>query len=111
FDAQISAFALAGSQEIMQDHIFHKHNGLPVGRYWETQGDNNGTPIVGWPNSPNVNATVDLILASMMAEPLPAPGSFNHHSIIIDPKLTRVGIGLVIDNAKGLLYLTNDFSP
>jgi hypothetical protein len=111
FDPQVNDFALAGSQELMKDHIFHKHDRDAGNPYWETQGDNNGWPIVGWPNSPNVNATIDQILASMMAEPLPAKGSFNHHSIIIDPKHTSVGVGLVVDSANGKLYLTNDFTP
>jgi hypothetical protein len=46
-----------------------------------------------------------------MAEPLPPAGQFNHHSIIIDPKHTTVGVGLVIDVERGVLYLTNDFNP
>jgi uncharacterized protein YkwD len=110
-DLQMNDFALAGSQELMRDHIAHKHFKDSGSPFWETQGYQNGTPIVGWPNNPKVNATIDQILASMMAEPLPPPGLFNHHSIIIDPRHTKVGVGLVIDGANGLLYLTNDFTP
>lgn len=118
FDTGMDSFAWAGSQELMQDHVWHKHNTdayVPydgkTGKYWECQGYNYGVPIVGWPNSYNFNATVDQILAQMMAEPLPPAGKYNHHSIIIDPKHTRVGVGLVVDSNKGLLYLTNDFNP
>jgi uncharacterized protein YkwD len=112
-DATIGAFAYAGSQELMQDHKYHKHDTDAGSPYWECQGDNNGWPIVGWPNSPNLNATVDQVLASMMAEPLPPPANpgYNHHSIIIDPKHTKVGVGLVVDYKNGVLYLTNDFNP
>jgi uncharacterized protein YkwD len=109
-DAQLNNFALVGSQELMRDHIPHKHfrdSGLAGS---ETQGDPNGWPIVGWPSAPNVNATIDQILAAMMAEPLPPPGGLNHHSIIIDPALVNVGVGLVVDGANGKLYFTNDFT-
>jgi hypothetical protein len=115
-DPQVSDFALAGSQELMVDHVFHKHDidngdGQGHGRYWEIQGANNGRPIVGWPSAPSVNATVDRILADMMAEPFaPPPGTYNHHSIVIDPGHTVVGVGLVIDGVNGTLYLTNDFN-
>jgi hypothetical protein len=116
-DPQVSDFALAGSQELMVDHVFHKHDidngpGGGLGRYWEIQGSNFGRPIVGWPNAPSVNGTIDQVLADLMAEPFPPPpGTYNHHSIIIDPGHTVVGVGLVIDNAHGTLYLTNDFNP
>jgi len=48
-----------------------------------------------------------------MAEPYPPPPNpgYNHHSILIDPKLTSLGVGLVIDSAKGRLYFTADFTP
>jgi hypothetical protein len=119
-DTGMNIFAVAGSTELSRDHKPHKHNTdayVPydgkTGKYWEVQGDAKGWPIVGWPNSPNLDATVDNILASMMAEPLPPPNppGFNHHSIIIDRRHTKVGIGLIVDANKGLLYLTNDFNP
>jgi hypothetical protein len=46
----------------------------------------------------------------MMAEPIPAAGNFNHHSIIIDPSHTKLGVGLVVDSIHGKLYFTNDFN-
>jgi hypothetical protein len=112
-DSKLHTFAVAASQELMQDHVAHKyftdHPGTAGG---ECQGNWNGHPIVGWPKA-NVEATIDQILASMMSEPLPPPNppGYNHHSIIIDQKYTKLGVGLVVDKAAGKLYFTIDFAP
>jgi hypothetical protein len=110
-------FALAGSLQLMKDHKPHQHDidngpGGRLGKYWETQGFQFGTPIVGWPNAPDVDATVNQILASMMAEPFPPPNppGYNHHSIILDRNHITLGVGLVIDGVNGTLFLTNDFN-
>ncbi len=51
------------------------------------------------------SASIDAILASMYAE---GPGG-GHHDNMVDPKSTRLGVGLVV--AGGSLSFTNDFSP
>jgi hypothetical protein len=110
-DPKISDFALEGSKQLSMDHVYHKHNNF---RYWETQGYNYGTPIPGWPNSPNVSSAIDTILDAMWKEPASPPGTspnaYNHHDIMASPLFKRVGVGLFIDEANGTLYLTNDFS-
>lgn len=118
-DPQLTQFAHDGSVQLSKDHKPHQHfkdNPQGFGSHGEIQGSQNGWPIVGWPNKPDVKATIDQILASMMAEPYPPPpnanGSpgYNHHSIIIDPNYTKLGVGLFVDKVKGLLYFTNDFN-
>jgi hypothetical protein len=117
-DPTISAFALDGSKQLSVDHIYHAHNART---YWETQGYKFGTPIPGWPDSPDVRSAIDTILSSMWKEapspPGTSPNDYNHHDIMASPLFTKVGVGLVIDvtgdavgGAPGTLYLTNDFS-
>ena len=110
-DAQLSQFALVGSMQLEQTSVAHGHfmDAANSGALWNegfchTAGENQAP---GW-SAANVNATIDDVLAQMMAEGPGAPGKPNHHDNIIDPQFTRVGIGLVIDVGK--LWLTNDFS-
>jgi uncharacterized protein YkwD len=110
-DAQLMQFALDGSQALHDSGIPHQHfmDASASGALWtsgfcRTAGENQAP---GW-SATNENATIDQILAQMMAEGPAPPGKSNHHDNIIDPQFTRVGIGLLIDAGK--LWLTNDFS-
>ena len=53
----------------------------------------------------NEQRQIDQILASMMAEG-PSGG---HYGNLMNPKMTRLGVGL-IEDGEGKLYFTNDFS-
>lgn len=110
-DAKLSEFAHRGSLQLMRDHLPHGHfadagragtlfgAGGFRGAAAENQGDPNGwTPM-------KVDAAIDAILRAMIAE---GPGG-GHYDNIMNPRLKRVGIGLVL-NAKSQLYFTNDFS-
>lgn len=113
-DANLSAFARAGSVQLMNDHVPHGHFQAAGGSLFR-QGfsggaaENQGSPT-GWPRAStdpvqNRQRQIDQILTSMMGE---GPGG-GHHRNMMNPKAKRVGIGLVED-AGGKLYLTNDFS-
>ncbi len=113
-DGNLSAFARAGSVQLMNDHVPHGHFRAAGGSIFR-QGfsggaaENQGSPT-GWPRAStdpvqNRQRQIDQILASMMGE---GPGG-GHHRNMMNPKAKRVGIGLVED-AGGKLYLTNDFS-
>ena len=111
-DAQLNAFAVQGSQELLQNHVPHGHfaNAGNAGTLFTTDGfqgyaaENQGDPH-GWPVRADVNAQIDEILAAMWAE---GPGG-GHYENMIRSSLHRVGIGLVLDGT-GKLYFTNDFS-
>ncbi len=105
-DAQLTAFALQGSQQLLRDHVAHNH--FKTSNIWssgfarnaaENQGDAHG-----WPARP-VDTSIDQILQMMMNE---GPGG-GHHDNILNPAFRRVGIGLLKDE-HGRLYFTNDFS-
>lgn len=105
-DDELSAFAHAGSMELMRNHIPHNH--FSRSNVWEhgfkgQAAENQGDPN-GWFPGPTPKVIND-ILKSMMDE---GPGG-GHHDAIINPTFRRVGIGLVKDS-RGRLYLTNDFS-
>jgi uncharacterized protein YkwD len=109
-DIDLSNFAFAGSQELMSDHIFHKHF-TDAGQLLFTiygfrifAGENQG-PSFGQPRAASVNVQIDQILKAMIAE---GPNG-GHYQNMANPIFTRVGIGLVVDG-NGALYLTNDFS-
>ncbi len=106
-DDTLSAFALAGSQELEQDNLPHKHfmDASSSGAIWtsgfcHSAGENQAP---GWPAA-DVDATIDAILKAMMDE---GPGG-GHHDNIVSTDFTRVGVGLVVDS--GSLWFTNDFS-
>ncbi len=105
-DPVLSRFADAGAKELKQTHQPHGHfehadvwNSGFTGDAAENQGDPKGWPIRG-----DLNATVDDILKSMMGEG--ARGG--HHDNMLDAKMHRLGVGLVLDRDK--LYFTNGFS-
>jgi uncharacterized protein YkwD len=116
-DAALSAFALAGSQELSMDHMPHQHfmnasnNGTlftPASGFKSSAGENQGDPN-GWTvlsTDPTTNETmqIDAIMAAMFAEG-PSGG---HYQNMMSTTFTRVGVGLLEVNNK--LYLTNDFS-
>jgi uncharacterized protein YkwD len=107
---QLHAFAVDGSQQLLNDHRLHQHfvdhaatlfttDGFQTTAA-ENQGDQNG-----WPPRADVRAQIDEILQAMWNE---GPGG-PHRDTMADPQLLRVGVGLVIDGG-GRLYFTNDFS-
>jgi uncharacterized protein YkwD len=118
-DEQLSAFALAGSQELTMDHLPHQHFRTAMifapgtgfkNSAGENQGDPNGWKVMSQDPTANETMQIDDILAKMYAE---GPGPANdpahgHYNNIMSTKFTRVGVGLI--EVGGHLYLTNDFS-
>ena len=114
---RLSQFAHAGSVELSNDHIPHKHfidagQSLFQKGFKASAGENQGDPH-GWPKlsaDPAANKTeqIDQIQKAMFDEG-PGPGEkHGHYRNMMNPKFRRVGIGLLEVNGK--LYLTNDFS-
>jgi uncharacterized protein YkwD len=109
-DAQLSSFALAGSQQLLASNVPHEHfkSASSSGAIWASgfchDAGENQAP--GWPASSDAleQKSIDDVLAQMMAE---GPGG-GHHDNIVGTQFTRVGIALLVDN--GQLWLTNDFS-
>lgn len=111
---RLSAFAHAGSVELSRDHSAHAHfiAAAKSGAIWRdgfrsSAGENQGDPN-GWPAAPE-NTQIDQILAAMYAEGPGKGEAHGHYENIMDPKFTRLGVGLV-EEPNGVLYLTNDFS-
>jgi uncharacterized protein YkwD len=112
YDAQISAFAMAGSQELSKDHTAHAHfaaniQSQPPGfgsRSAENQGDPRGVPQMAPDPVASGQQQIATLLQIMMNE---GPGG-GHYDNIMSPDLRRIGIGLYY--SAGRLYLTNDFS-
>lgn len=111
YDAQISAFALRGSQQLSRDHAAHAHfaahaQGAPGfgSRAAENQGDPSGVPALEADQGKNGQKQVDVMLRLMMDE---GPGG-GHYDNMMNPRFRRIGIGLFY--AGGRLYMTNDFS-
>jgi uncharacterized protein YkwD len=110
-DPTLSSFALAGSQELTQDHSPHAHfiragqsGSLWTSGFTGTAGENQSSPD-GWAIGAGGNQPqIDGMLAMMMAEG-PSGG---HYKNIMGSQFTRLGVGLVVSG--GNLYLTNDFS-
>ncbi len=114
-DQQLSAFALAGSQELSMDHMPHQHfiTASNDGTLWtsgfmgsagENQGDPNGWPPASSDPVQNELTQIDQIQQAMFAE---GPGG-GHYDNIMSPTFTRLGVGLL--EVGDVLYLTNDFS-
>lgn len=61
---------------------------------------------IGFASSRPLAEELRLINAAMMAEPLTG---VTHHTIIVDPRLGRVGIGICI-RPRNTIYLTEDFT-
>ena len=121
YDAKISAFALAASQQLKKDHTAHAYfkanvkgalgdpaamkGGSGFGsKAAENQGDWDGIPELDPDPKKNGKAQVETTLKLMMDE---GPGG-GHHDNMLNPAFKRVGIGFVRDGVK--LYMTNDFS-
>lgn len=116
YDAKISVYAVAGSSQLSGDHQPHAHflatskDEMGVGKILgtkaaENQGDWNGVPeLVAGDEIANGKKQIDVMLKIMFDE---GPGG-GHHDNMLNPKMKRVGIGLVYVDGK--LYLTNDFS-
>ena len=115
-DTQLSTFAIAGSQELSQDHSPHQHfiNASNNGSIWmdgfnnaaaENQGDPNGWTVLSSDPTTNETDQIDQILAAMFAE---GPGG-GHYENLMGSQYTRLGVGLL--EVSQALYLTNDFSP
>jgi uncharacterized protein YkwD len=114
-DAKLSTFALAGSQELSQDHTAHQHfitasNNMTIwssgftSQAGENQGDPNGWRVVSQDPTTNEMTQIDQIQQAMFNEG-PSGG---HYQNIMNAQFTRVGVGLL--EVSGKLYLTNDFS-
>jgi|HubBroStandDraft_2_1064218.scaffolds.fasta_scaffold400297_2 uncharacterized protein YkwD len=117
-DSQLDAFALAGSQELMTDHMPHQHfinagNGIWTMGFNTQAGENQGDPN-GWsilsPSDPTANEEMQIaaILQAMFNEGPGTGEAHGHYENIMSTAFTRVGVGLVEVNSH--LYLTNDFS-
>lgn len=121
YDAKISAFALAGSKQLTQDHTPHAHFNAKIksamgdpdamkgksgfgSRTAENQGDWEGIPQLDADPAKNGRVQIDATLKLMHDE---GPGG-GHYENMLNPKFKRVGVGLVYVGPK--LYLTNDFS-
>jgi uncharacterized protein YkwD len=105
-DDDLNAFALAGSQELMQDHSAHAHFKADSSQLFalgfHSLGENQGDPN-GWMPM-DEDAAIDSILSAMMAE---GPGG-GHHDNILSTGFSVTGVGL-IEDPSGRLYFTNDF--
>jgi uncharacterized protein YkwD len=118
-DPTLSAFALAGSQELTMDHSPHQHfinagNSIFTMGFNTMAGENQGDPN-GWrvlsASDPVANEEMQIaqILQAMFNEGPPGDaGDHGHYQNIMSSSFTKVGIGLIEVNGK--LYLTNDFS-
>ncbi len=111
YDTKISAFALAGSKQLANDHAAHAHfaaqsEGAPgFGTHSaENQGDPSGVPPMDDDAIASGKKQIAALMKIMMDE---GPGG-GHYENIASAKYRRVGIGL--HSPGGRLYLTNDFS-
>ena len=110
YDAPLSAFATQGSQRLARDHVAHANFAEHAqarrfgSRSAENQGDPGGVPALDADPWCNATKQVDIMLKMMMDE---GPGG-GHHDNIMNPKLRRVGIGIVVVGNR--FYMTNDFS-
>lgn len=120
-DTQLSAFALAGSQELSMDHMPHQHfiNASNDGTLWtsgfvsqagENQGDPNGWPMASTDPTTNEMEQIDQIIKAMYDEGPGTGEAHGHYNNImnVSGNYTRLGVGLL--EVSGMLYLTNDFS-
>lgn len=117
-DSQLSAFALAGSQELSMDHMPHQHfinagNTIFQMGFTSMAGENQGDPN-GWRvvsascATTNEEQQITQIMAAMYAEGPGTGSAHGHYENMMSTSFTRVGVGLV--EVSGKLYLTNDFS-
>jgi hypothetical protein len=118
-DKQLCAFALAGSQELSQDHIPHQHfiNASNLGTIWqsgftsaaaENQGDPNGWYVMASDPTTNELDQIDSIQLAMFNEGPGTGEAHGHYTNMMNAQYRRLGVGLL--EVNGQLYLTNDFS-
>jgi uncharacterized protein YkwD len=116
-DQTLSAFALAGSQELTMDHMPHQHFKNAGNALWtegftsqaaENQGDPNGWNTLAADPVQNELDQIDQIQNAMFDEGPGTGEAHGHYENIMNPKLTRLGVGLIEVGTS--LYLTNDFS-
>jgi hypothetical protein len=101
-DADLTAFAQAGSVELSEDHRIHQHivdHRLELGT---ACAENQGDPS-GW-RPARLEDQIAEILGGMMRE---GPGG-GHHDNILRPEWRRLGVGIV--NPGGRMYFTTDFA-
>jgi len=110
-DAKLTAFAHAGSVQLANDHVPHKHFGQPGkddSGFGKSGAENQGDPYGVYEKHAdpltNGKMQVDYMLKLMMDE---GPGG-GHHDTIISKIYTRMGVGIVY--ADGRMFMTNDFS-
>jgi uncharacterized protein YkwD len=109
-DDQLSAFSLAAAMDLKATntaHAYFMREGAS-GDLWKQGFCNNAAEnqAPNWPvTNGDVDSVVDKILKAMMDE---GPGG-GHHDNILDKRMTRVGVGLLVDEYNRL-WLSNDFS-
>lgn len=106
-DDALTAYALAGSQQLMADHTPHAHFRATSCPYQAGCAENQGDPN-GWHAMSSVNAQIDDILLAMWNEGPGTGSAHGHYNNMVNPAYTKLGVGLVVDGA-GELYFTNDF--
>jgi uncharacterized protein YkwD len=111
YDANISAFARRGSEQLARDHTPHAHfaanaEGAPGfgSKAAENQGDPGGVPALDADARKNGHEQIDVMLKLMMDE---GPGG-GHYDNMMNVRFRRIGVGLFYGGGK--LYMTNDFS-
>ncbi len=112
-DGQLDTFALNAARQFLTDLIAHN--------YFATYNTSCGAPGFntscaenqGWAGGYGSDAAnIDAMIDGMMDEEwMYAPGDSRrgHFETIVNPSLTRIGIGFVQRN-DGTLFLSNDFS-
>jgi uncharacterized protein YkwD len=109
YDAQISAFAMVGSEQLSRDHEPHAHyrasvEGAPGfgSRSGENQGDAKGV------KSLSTERVGEKEIAKLMKDMFDEGPKGGHYRNMMNPKYRRVGFG-ILESGKAL-FLTNDFS-
>jgi hypothetical protein len=108
-DANLTAFAQAGSKQYARDQVPHAHmkeNGRAMfrGRYrHENQGPKVGVPLDGANLVESCKERITVLTARFMEK---GPGE-GHHDAVVDPRHHLLGVGLYVEN--NLMWITNDF--
>jgi|GEM_PF-4119149 len=108
-DANLTAFAQAGSQRYARDQEPHAHmreQGRTMfrGRYrHENQGPKAGVPLDGANLVESCKERITTLTEMFMDK---GPGE-GHHDAVLDPKHHLLGVGLHVQD--NLMWITNDF--